>query len=362
MRKMLSLFLAAVMIILAVPMTAVTVSAETDGFYTYRIADRQAIITGVDRTISGNVTIPDKLGGYPVTEIGVRAFYKCTNLKRVTVPGSVKAIGDYAFMDCSNLTGLVILKGVTSIGNSAFCNCFALTSVTLPDSVTIISDFAFEACKNLKSITLPNSVTTIGEYAFGFCISLENIDISERVTSISTGAFYDCAKLTDIALPASVVAIGRNAFTDSGLEDIYYPGSSDSWYGIDIHSENTTLNKANVHFSITDPSTHYKYREKQPGMYEEGERGYYCSCGFTKNVEVLPALSGTAYSYKVLDGEVTITGTTKHPENIVIPSTIDGYPVTGIADRAFRGNREIKTVTIQSGVKSIGKEAFNGVT
>ena len=52
MRKLLSLFLAAVMVILTVPMTAATVSAETEGLYTYEIADGCATITDVDKTIS----------------------------------------------------------------------------------------------------------------------------------------------------------------------------------------------------------------------------------------------------------------------------------------------------------------------
>ena len=70
MRKLLSLFLAAVMVILTVPLTAATVSAATYGFYTYEVADGCATITDVDKTISGNVTLPNTLGGYPVTGIG----------------------------------------------------------------------------------------------------------------------------------------------------------------------------------------------------------------------------------------------------------------------------------------------------
>lgn len=41
--------------------------------------------------------------GNSVTEIGYRAFYKCSALTIVVIPNSVKQIGTQAFHSCSNL-------------------------------------------------------------------------------------------------------------------------------------------------------------------------------------------------------------------------------------------------------------------
>lgn len=48
------------------------------------------------------VTVPDTLGGYPVTSIGAKAFFRNTMLENVTLPDTVTSIGDEAFSRCSS--------------------------------------------------------------------------------------------------------------------------------------------------------------------------------------------------------------------------------------------------------------------
>jgi hypothetical protein len=61
-------------------------------------------------------------------------------------------IAEYAFFSCSNLISVTIPGSVTSIGNYAFYNFEGLTSVTIPSSVSSIEHFAFRGCVNLSSI------------------------------------------------------------------------------------------------------------------------------------------------------------------------------------------------------------------
>jgi hypothetical protein len=39
----------------------------------------------------------------------VGAFYRCSNLTSVTIPGSVTSIGNNAFYDCTSLTRITFL-------------------------------------------------------------------------------------------------------------------------------------------------------------------------------------------------------------------------------------------------------------
>lgn len=56
-------------------------------------------------------------------------------------------------------------------------------------------------------------------------------------------------------------------------------------------------------------------------------------------------------TYTVQDGQVTVTGTVEAPVGqLVIPETIDGYPVTAIANGAFIGANELISVVIQAKV------------
>lgn len=120
--------------------------------------------------------------GTAVTSIGTQAFFYCSGLTSITIPGSVTSIGWGAFSHCSWLTFLVIPDSVTSIGNEAFNGCSGLSSITIPDGVTSIGSNTFYGCSGLTSITIPGSVTSIGDFAFYKC------SVLSRIISLRTSA------------------------------------------------------------------------------------------------------------------------------------------------------------------------------
>ncbi len=74
------------------------------------------------------------------------------------------------------------------------------------------------------------------------------------------------------------------------------------------------------------------------------------ACGYERFIGLL--------NYEVEDGEVTITGYTFVTNHLVIPATIEGYPVTKIGDQAFWGCESLVSVTLPEGVTYIGDCAF----
>ena len=96
--------------------------AKYEDGYAYTVDDGEARIWYADNTVTGDVVIPSKLGGYPVTEI-------CISLP---------------FIYELDITSAVIPSGVKTINRNAFSYCRRLTSVTIPDTVTLIEAFAFE--------------------------------------------------------------------------------------------------------------------------------------------------------------------------------------------------------------------------
>ncbi len=75
------------------------------------------------------------------------------------------------------------------------------------------------------------------------------------------------------------------------------------------------------------------------------------------------ALDYGSFSYEIVDEEIIITkyiGSGK--TSVTVPATIDGIPVVAIAEGAFKGNAELKSVTVTSGIKDIGASAFENCT
>jgi hypothetical protein len=250
--------------------------------FNYVITNGTITITGYTGP-GGAVTIPNMIGGLPVSGIGFEAFYGCTNLTSVTISASVTSIGAYVFDSCTDLATITVdtnnpafssMDGVlfdknqttlvecpegragsytvpdsvTYIEDSAFQECMELTAVRIGNSVTSIGDGAFTDCRSLTSATIPNSVTSIGDSAFSFCLSLTNITmpgsvtymgdaafqscgltsvtIGHSLTNIPDAAFAGCAKLTSVTIPNTVTSIGVEAFDGcSSLTNVTIPNS-----------------------------------------------------------------------------------------------------------------------------------------
>ena len=66
------------------------------------------------------------------------------------------------------------------------------------------------------------------------------------------------------------------------------------------------------------------------------------------------------YLYSVLDNSAIITAYTGLGGEVVLPSTIEGFPVTSIDNNAFYGNASLTSLTIPDGIATIGNQAFFG--
>lgn len=132
-----------------------------------------------------SIVIPDN-----VTNIGVRAFWNCTNITSITIPDSVTNIEDCAFDECANLTSITIPNSITNIGRYAFLECTNLTSITIPNSVISIGEFAFWGCTNLTSIIISDSVVNIGDSAFQRCTGLKSSIANYKAFNLKNGQIF----------------------------------------------------------------------------------------------------------------------------------------------------------------------------
>ena len=157
-----------------------------DSIEHYYIDKRHYIYPAISRKPAGAVTIPQTLGGKPVTSIGDYAFGACDGFVSGVTP-----IGDSAVNGCTiGLTGVTIPNSVTNIGNYAFFGCSPLTSVTIPDGVTSIGIGAFEGCSGLTLVLAPYSLNGhIPDSAFSGCAADLQIVYYDDLSYIGIGAF-----------------------------------------------------------------------------------------------------------------------------------------------------------------------------
>ena len=380
-----------------------------DYFWFYRIESAYAWIgrDGACAAVpapSGDLTIPDSLGGYSVVGIKQDAFKNCTGITGLELPYNLEKIEQGAFEGCTGLTSVTFPDKVSSIADYAFKNCTSLTSVSLPGGFSLGSH-VFDGCPAgltityrggvsgsgtaesggytwsyrvvdgkaeiwnddacavspalSGTVTIPSSlggyaVAKIGTYAFKNCTGLTRVTIPAGVTEIDYGAFNGCTALTYVGLPDSLVTIGGFAFNGcTSLGSITLPEGLKT-IGHHAFQGCSNLRDAPIPESVT------RIEERAFG-----------SCGFTTvsipssvtdiGQEVFYGCRGVTRielnSQIAVDESYWLFGSDRE---LVAADLVIASGVTKIPDLAFMDYKKIKSVTIPDTVTSIGRMAFDG--
>ena len=300
-----------------------------------------------------NITIPER-----VTSIGEGAFTH-SGLEIISIPSSVEYIGEAAFCTHSLLSitveeGNTRYKSIDNVlfskdGNTLLCCSGGKTgSYVIPDGVTVLYAYAFSECRDLTSVTIPKGVTSIPNEAFSGCESLQNLTIPDTVSSIGNCAFYGSG-LTNLTIPAGVKSIGGASFGCTNLTEIRFLGAAPS-FGFECFFNVTGGIKA--YYPANDPSwteeliedltqqfcgavTWFPYTP--PEIIASGECGD--NLTWTLDEDGLLTISGTGDMYNYDQG-------------------LDIYGESTAPWSSFRS--DIKKISIETGVRSIGIYAFSG--
>ncbi len=133
--------------------------------------------------IYGELTIPERIGNFCVTEICMLAFMQNTGIRKINLPDSVDSIGSQVFDGCIRLEQVNLPEQIdyADLKFRSFNNCISLTSITIPSGVCGIGEAAFQGCKSLKSISLPEELRDYGNACFNGCDHLVQITLPQSI-------------------------------------------------------------------------------------------------------------------------------------------------------------------------------------
>lgn len=256
------------------------------------------------------------------------------------MPDSVNAIAQNAFYRCTNLKTLTLSDAVTTIKERTFVYC-SFDSVTIPDTVTVIESTAFNNCsfndlyigKGVERIYSSNSKAP----AFYNIRNLKSITVSpdnQFFCSDENGVLYTKDMKSLLLYPQGSTI--ENFTVPAAVENIVSPFGT-----IEAGGAITSLKVLNISENVKEISSTFKYATSLKKI-NVSENNYYYSSNehgmlFDKNKTVLVSVP-----------------TACNVENYTIPNT-----VTDIGN-AFFGCIKIENVTMSDSVTEWSLEAFSG--
>lgn len=217
--------------------------------------------------------------------------------------------------------------------------------------VTEIKAYSFGHVEEMTSLTIPGSVTYVGKGAFQNCRDLETVVIERGTEILDERVFAGCEVLSSIIIPDSITEFGAGIFEGCPPHMmIYYEGTVDEWR--QIKKDESEFDNIAVTFALSelpdDPIEEYG------------------------NVD--------GFSYRISgDGTAELRGYFGDETDVVVPSEINGYPVTRIGfacfgdvcsveipssvktlNECFMFCRSLEKITLNEGLEVIGENTFKG--
>lgn len=235
-------FLVAMVAISILCGSAVSVSAaEIDPAtgLSYTISDAGATITGFTAPagFSGELVIPDTLGGKAVVNIGVSAFHDKDSITSISIPNTVAKIELNAFYSCDGLTRLDIPASVTSFNLTDMQIMKNLAEISVDPANTVYKSIdgilysrdglTLHFCPHAKSgaVSVAQGTQTIAGKAFFANYGITSIEFPDGLLKIGEYAFYGCSGFTKVCIPGTVTELGERAFLYSEVTQFEFFGS-----------------------------------------------------------------------------------------------------------------------------------------
>ena len=190
-------------------------------------------------------------------------------------------------------------------------------------NVTYFRQTLFYMCPNLVSVVIPETITKIDDVLFGSCSNLTNVVLPKTLTFIGVRVFEYCSRLTTISIPNGVTEI-RNCFGNSGLTYIDLPNSVTTLNGTFNNATSLKRVNSNVDGECNIPDS----------VTTIGDGAFNGCTGLT--------------SINIPDSVTTISGNATFANNRNLRQITIGSGITSISNQATVNSVNIQSITIKA--------------
>ncbi len=210
---------------------------------TLYISGEGEMLEGFSYSIYGNglyKNVENVVIGEGITSICTNAFYNYENLKRVSLPSTIKTIGYSAFSGCKYLEEINLPEGLERICEFAFANCDSLKTLNIPSTVKVIESYAFALTPWYDS--LDDEFVIVGENVLiKYNGTSDNIEIPNGVKAVSDIFETRDGKHLKVTLPDTVKYIYGLTSWSNMADDIEIPSSVEEIGNRSLHSSKDVI-------------------------------------------------------------------------------------------------------------------------
>ena len=342
------------------------------------------IVIWENNCYSGDIVIPETLGGMKVVGILKSAFDGSENLTSVKIPSTVRIIEETAFDGTTKLSEITIPASVESMGTYCLRNS-GVKKVTIEDSATPLKlgdngssnffgykqtlleeiyigrdlvtldgkeySYLFHRNGTLREVTLGSNVTEISEKWFEYCDALEKVIASSGLKKIGFRAFGACKAMKIFSGGQNVAEIAEEAFSScQSLQAFTIPSTlkrieKSTFYGCESLTE---LVVPNTVTHIVGKAFNYCSGIKKL-IFEEGTSLITLNLGSLKGVEELYV--GRPYEDTV-EGSSSFTFSTENLKKVTFGDNVNEIYYGDLSSSS------LETVIIGKGLTKIDASTF----
>lgn len=189
----------------------------------YILKDGVATIGRQDNTLSGKISIPEKIR-YNNTDYKVTGMVEPTNLTCYS-SNTIVCVGG-AFQG-SLIESISLPNTLNTISAGAFQDCKQLIRIVLPETIKMLSAACFAGCSNLEEINIPDGLTDLASkteygyrsYVFGGCKKIKSINIPSGVRTLASGCFLNSG-IETVSVPAGCTQMDADCLDAPNLQQV----------------------------------------------------------------------------------------------------------------------------------------------